>query len=545
MDVTSEAPTISIAPPAASAAPLGARLARALGAAYELGPLIGRGGMGEVYRAFDRRLRRPVAVKVLLPHLLHAPEMRARFVREAQTAAGLSHPNVVTIYDVGSLDDLVWFVMALVDGESLRDKVHREGKQAPGVARRVLSEIGQALAYAHARGVIHRDIKPDNILIDAGSGRAMVSDFGIARLAFEGADTLTGTGALVGTPHYLSPEQALGERPIDGRSDLYALGLVGCYLLEGKDAFEDKNLLQVIAFHVAHSEIDLTDVRALGPAPLVSAIERCLCRSKDERFARMEELVEALREAGQELPEVPPAVRGLIRQSEQVLVTGSITVLGLGAVGTEKVSPAFVLLILGAVLGQWVLAIEETRRRGLGWPAVRRALEVERSRRVEEVREAMRPHAGPVGMIVLLVTLFGFLEMLRRTGWSEPTLLNRALLVVGIVGVLVTGWGFGLGRIRRQAVKGSERFVFASVVSAVVVGWQVFLRWQQPEPRPPLWRFVVAVGVSVAITLLFFLAQPPSQKREERDWHVPRWLDGIGSFVFGEDSRPRTKRMAK
>src|SRR5262245_26042396 len=227
MDVTSEAPTITIQPPPASAAPLSARLTRALGESYELGPLIGRGGMGEVYRAFDRRLRRSVAVKVLLPHLVYSPEMRARFVREAQTAAGLSHPHVVTIYDVGSRDELVWFVMALVEGESLREKVDREGKQSAGFTRRALSEIGQALAYAHARGVVHRDIKPDNILIDAGSGRALVSDFGIARLAFEGGDTLTGSGALIGTPHYLSPEQAMGERPIDGRSDMYALGLVG------------------------------------------------------------------------------------------------------------------------------------------------------------------------------------------------------------------------------------------------------------------------------------------------------------------------------
>src|SRR5262245_15662938 len=211
MDVTSEAPTIAIAPPYPNAAPLGDRLGRALGDAYELGPWIGRGGMGEVYRAFDRRLRRPVAVKVLLPHLVHSQDMRARFVREAQTAAGLSHPHVVAIYDVGSRDDLVWFVMALVDGESLRDKARREGRQTPAFTRRVLEEIGQALAYAHARGVVHRDIKPDNILIDAGSGRALVTDFGIARIAIEGDGTLTGTGALMGTAQYMAPEQAMGQ----------------------------------------------------------------------------------------------------------------------------------------------------------------------------------------------------------------------------------------------------------------------------------------------------------------------------------------------
>lgn len=157
------------------------QLRDALGSAYQLGPVLGQGGMAVVFRATDRRLRREVAVKVLPPQLGYSPNLHARFVREAQTAAQLSHPNIVQIYDVGEQAELVWFIMALVEGETVRAKVEREGAQPISVVRRVLQEVAQALAYSHARGVVHRDIKPDNILIESASGRPMVTDFGIAK----------------------------------------------------------------------------------------------------------------------------------------------------------------------------------------------------------------------------------------------------------------------------------------------------------------------------------------------------------------------------
>jgi len=530
--VTEATPTMAVPPPPGGEL-LSSRLGRALGDDYDLGGLIGRGGMGEVYRAYDRRLRRAVAVKVLLPHLVFSPDMRARFVREAQTAAGLSHPNIVTIFDVGSDEELVWFVMSLVDGESLWARVQREGKQSAAFARQALSEIAQALAYAHARGIVHRDVKPDNILIDAGSGRALISDFGIARIALEGDGTLTGTGAIVGTPRYLSPEQATAMKPIDGRADMYALGLVGCFLLEGEDAIRGENLIEVLGFHVKGSEVDLERLGDKVPVPLRRALERCLRHARDERYARMEEFVEALREAGQDLPEIPPPVRTLIRQFEQALVTFSITILGLGAVGTEKVSPAFIVLILGAVFGQWIVAVEAAKRRGLRWPAVRRALEIERARRVEEVRQTVRPHSGPLGMIVLILTTAGFVELLRRTGWAAPTMLNRSLLFVGMAGVLLTGGGFGVGRIRRETASKSDRVWFATLVTVFLTAWQIFLRWQQPEPRPALWRFLLAVAAADAVALMFFLPRPPRREEDEKEWRVPKWIDAIGGVVFG------------
>jgi serine/threonine-protein kinase len=199
--------------------PLHERVVAAIGQQYEVEQEIGRGGMSVVFRARDRRLNRLVAIKVLPPELAYDPAIRARFTREAQTAAQLAHAHIVPIYDVGEKDGVAHFVMALVTGGNLAELLAREPRQPIEEARRILREIADALAYAHTRGVIHRDIKPDNILLDAASGRVMVTDFGIAR-AIEAGSRLTVTGAAVGTPTYMSPEQAVGERDIDGRTDI-------------------------------------------------------------------------------------------------------------------------------------------------------------------------------------------------------------------------------------------------------------------------------------------------------------------------------------
>jgi serine/threonine-protein kinase len=195
------------------------RLAAAIGAAYDVEQEIGRGGMGIVYRVRDLRLKRHAAVKVLPPDLAFRADIRTRFLREAETAAQLSHPNIVQIYSVDERDGLVFFVMALVEGESLGARLVREPQPPIDEVRRILHDVADALACAHAHGVIHRDIKPDNILLDAGTSRPMVTDFGIARAA-EADTRLTLTGVAMGSPAYMSPEQALGNREIDGRSDI-------------------------------------------------------------------------------------------------------------------------------------------------------------------------------------------------------------------------------------------------------------------------------------------------------------------------------------
>src|SRR4051812_46541831 len=161
--------------------------------------------MGVVYRAKDRRLKRTVAIKVLPPELAFRSEIKTRFLREAETAAQLNHPNIVDIYSVDEVEGLVYFVMAYISGDNLAKRLHDEGSLSIDTTKRILRDVADALAYAHERGVIHRDIKPDNILLDAQSGRPMVTDFGIARAISDSDARLTGTGVAIGTPTYMSP----------------------------------------------------------------------------------------------------------------------------------------------------------------------------------------------------------------------------------------------------------------------------------------------------------------------------------------------------
>src|SRR5438046_5210223 len=215
---------------------LAGRLIQALGSSYTVEGELGRGGMGVVYQARDERLKRQVAIKVLPPELAFREEIRIRFLREAETAARLSHPHIVPIHSVGEgPDGLVYFVMAYVDGESLAARLKRRGRLPAEEARRVMIETADALGAAHAVGIIHRDVKPDNILLEGSRGRVVVTDFGIAKAlsSTTGSATLTATGVAIGTPHYMSPEQAAGDREIDGRSDLYSLGVVGYQMLAG------------------------------------------------------------------------------------------------------------------------------------------------------------------------------------------------------------------------------------------------------------------------------------------------------------------------
>ncbi|HKA59881.1 MAG TPA: serine/threonine-protein kinase [Gemmatimonadales bacterium] len=263
--------------------PLHDRLVTALGDQYDVEHEIGRGGMSVVYRARDRRLNRLVAIKVLPPELAYDPAIRTRFKREAQTAAQLSHAHIVPIYDVGERDGIAHFVMALITGGNLADLLAREPRQPIEEARRLLREIADALAYAHLRGVIHRDIKPDNILIDAATGRAMVTDFGIAR-AIEAGTRLTVTGAAVGTPTYMSPEQAKGERDIDGRSDIYSLGVIGYQMLTGRVPFVAANPMALLLKHVGERPRAIAELRPDAPRSIRDAVERSLMKDAEDRW---------------------------------------------------------------------------------------------------------------------------------------------------------------------------------------------------------------------------------------------------------------------
>ena len=205
-------------PPAAPDDPLRKTLEQAIGFQYRIIRLLGRGGMGAVYLAHEFALDRDVAIKVLPPEHASTPELRERFKREARTAARLSHPHIVPLYTFGEVAALMYFVMGYVDGESLADRLARDGPLDGDAASVLLGAVCDALAYAHGRGIVHRDIKPDNILIDGVSGAPLLTDFGIAKPALGDAQ-LTTAGQLIGTPHYMSPEQCLGQRVGARRAD--------------------------------------------------------------------------------------------------------------------------------------------------------------------------------------------------------------------------------------------------------------------------------------------------------------------------------------
>ncbi|HUQ84348.1 MAG TPA: serine/threonine-protein kinase, partial [Gemmatimonadaceae bacterium] len=288
-----------------SDAELRAHVERALSANYELDREIGRGGMGIVYKAKDKRLKRHVAVKLLPPELAFRGEIRSRFLKEAETAAQLSHPNIVPIYSVDERDGLVFFVMAYIDGENLGARLHTQGRLDPTETRRIMKEVAEALAYAHERGVVHRDIKPDNILLCSDDdGRVMVTDFGIARAVTEGADSrLTATGMAIGTPAYMSPEQSMGEREIDGRSDLYALGVVGYQMLSGELPFNATSTPALLVKQISERPTPVDVHRPDAPSDLARAVMMLLEKEPANRFPTADALVVAL-DTGN-VPELP------------------------------------------------------------------------------------------------------------------------------------------------------------------------------------------------------------------------------------------------
>ena len=270
------------------------RVTAAIGDLYLVGEEVGRGGMAVVYAAEDVRLQRAVALKVLPPELAFRGDVRERFVREAQTAARLNHPHIVPIYAVHETGGLVCFAMALVKGESLATRIVREPRPTFEYIAQMLEQVADALAYAHACGVVHRDVKPDNVLIDKESGRAMVTDFGIARAA-ESGSRLTQTGIAVGTPAFMSPEQATGDRDIDGRSDVYSLGVVGYLMLAGRLPFEATTTPAMLMKHVSETPMPIRVMRPDAPLALVEILERCLAKRPQDRWDHSLQLRDALR----------------------------------------------------------------------------------------------------------------------------------------------------------------------------------------------------------------------------------------------------------
>ncbi len=285
------------------------RLVRAFAGAFTIESEIGRGGMGVVFRAHDERLKRTVAVKVLPPELAYRSDIRARFMREAETAARLSHPNIVPIHTVGEADDLVYFVMGFVDGEALGVRLKRRGRLSLEESRRIMRETADALAAAHQQGVIHRDVKPDNILLEGTRGRVMVTDFGIAKALSAEGGTLTDTGIAIGTPAFMSPEQAAGERVIDGRSDLYSLGVVAYQMLTGELPFQAPTVPGLLMKQISTPATPVDRLRPEMPREFAMTVMRCLEKDPEDRWPSADALRRALETGTYTAPAPRPGAR--------------------------------------------------------------------------------------------------------------------------------------------------------------------------------------------------------------------------------------------
>lgn len=267
------------------------RLERALGEAYRIERLLGKGGMGVVYLAQDLTLERAVAIKVLPPEVAQDEQVVRRFQQEAKTAARLDHPNIIPIYRVESAGGLHYFVMKYIAGTSLEDVLERREPLPLPEVQRILWEAACALGHAHQRGVVHRDVKPANIMFDH-DGRVMLTDFGISK-ALQAATGFTATGTIIGTPHYMAPEQAKGA-PVDGRADQYALGVVGYRMVTAELPFSGDSIHTILYKHIFEEPPLVSAKRPEAPASLTAAIARALSKNPEARFPTMEDFATAV-----------------------------------------------------------------------------------------------------------------------------------------------------------------------------------------------------------------------------------------------------------
>jgi len=341
---------------------------------YSLERELGRGGMGIVLLARDVALDRLVAIKLLPPDAAEVPEIRQRFLREARTAAGLSHPNIVPIHSVEEQGKFVFFVMGHVDGESLRQRVVRSGPLTVRQATKFMQEVAWALAYAHERGVVHRDIKPDNIMLERDGDRAIVMDFGIATVGPQRP-----SAEIVGTARYMSPEQASGET-LDGRSDLYSLGATFFYALAARAPFEAASMPALLASHVSQPAPPVRDFRTEVPPKLDEIIERCLAKDPADRFPSGDELAKTIGDIRGRDFRAPPLLRRFMRNAE---ISTALILAGTGMLQAGRNGFGLNIIFI-AVLVQLGSAARRLLREGYTFDDIRAALLAEAELQKEE-----------------------------------------------------------------------------------------------------------------------------------------------------------------
>ena len=476
-----------------SPAPEFLNLQAALAGEYSLQRELGRGGMGVVYLARDVQLDRDVAIKVLPAHLAAEATARERFVREARMAAGLSHPHIVPIHRVGEASGFVFFVMSYVEGETLGQRLRTRGPLSPAEATRVLREVAWALAYAHGRGIVHRDVKPDNILLEAATGRALVTDFGIAQ---GDADAVTATdpGKVMGTAHFMSPEQAAGE-PLDGRSDIYSLGVVGYLAVSARLPFESSNLPDLLVKQSTGDPPSVTRAAPGLPSALGAAIDRCLARDPEGRFADGEALAEALVPA-EARPALPPALRAWLAARNPLLVPylawsglfGTLTLVNLAVwlAGKRPAGPGDIVLLAGItslpifpIVGFHLNQGHRQFRAGHTLADLRSALEVNR-RELAETEALARNEEEPRAHKALRVATIG------AASWLAVTFV---LALAGVIHENRTAIWWFLGPILSTMGLGavSNALDVQFIPTRIRSGWQTGIRERLWNSRFGAW----------------------------------------------------------
>jgi serine/threonine-protein kinase len=472
-------------------------LEAALRGRYVLERELGRGGMGVVFLARDVALDRPVAIKLLPPGLAGTPERRQRFLQEARTAARLAHPHIVPIHAVEECDGLVFFVMGYIAGTTLAERVRTEGPLDPATATRLVQEVAWALAHAHQHGVVHRDIKPENILLERGTGRALVTDFGIAR---QGAGTPpTGSGRVLGTARFMSPEQGAGET-VDGRSDLYSLGVTAFYALTGRFPFDAADHHALLVQHQTLPAPPVASLRGGLPPALAAAIDRCLAKAPADRFTTAGDLADAVA-AVREGTAVPATLQRITREISSFAVDlagygtlAAVAMVSQVLIGNDfmgmrtiyTVAIALVLLSLTALRGMsmWRF-VREAVNEGWGERDLAAAIEREARAAASAVRQ---PQPGRLGATAIF--LAGFAALVAY--WLGPKEAGLSSLegplawLVELVGLIApVAWGRWYGG-RLEAPRDGRPGLFSRLVMRVKMkGFFVLARLGRKGRRPP------------------------------------------------------------
>jgi methyl-accepting chemotaxis protein len=456
---------------------------------YRIGERLGRGGMATVFQAHDPDIGRDVAIKFLHATLCEDEEYHARFLREARAAGGLSHANIVTVHDVGEIEGRPYMAMELIDGKPLSDEL-ADGKPLPLRDVVVMGiQLARALAYAHARGIVHRDIKPGNVMRVRGTNTIKVTDFGIAHMDSTGAEHRTRVGDILGTPQYMSPEQAQGER-LDGRSDLFSSGILLYQMLTGRRPFLGDSLV-ALAVKIAREEpAPMESLRSDLPAALRRVVERCLAKAPDRRFQTGEELADALGRVLHEIDEdaahkdKPRSVPLRVKWAGMMALIVAV-VMGLTAgIVTNRQNAAMVnqMVDSGAALARFIAAQNAAPVLGDEWDTVDISLKeimktgdfqsitvIDRAGTVRAASQAERvgqPYVAPAGEV--MAERDGSLPVTRYVAAGEAVLGFAAPITFG--GKRIGQVALGLREKELVQVAQLSRWLMAVLVVVTVLG---------------------------------------------------------------------------